>query len=50
MAGHDLMLVCAFTVIFATVVVQGTSLGWLIRLVKPIDTAPPARRASGLSR
>lgn len=43
MPGRDLMLVCAFTVIFATVVIQGASLGWLIRLVKPIDTDPPAR-------
>lgn len=43
MPGRDLMLICAFSVIFATVVVQGSSLGWLIRLVRPIDTDPPAR-------
>lgn len=43
MPGRDLMLVCAFSVIFATVVVQGASLGWLIRLVKPVDTDPPAK-------
>jgi Na+/H+ antiporter len=43
MPGRDLMLVCAFSVIFATVVVQGSSLGWVIRLVRPVDTDPPAR-------
>jgi Na+/H+ antiporter len=43
MPGRDLMLVCAFSVIFATVVVQGSSLGWLIRMVRPIDTDPPAK-------
>lgn len=42
MPGRDMMLVCAFSVIFATVVVQGSSLGWLIRLVKPVDKDPPA--------
>jgi CPA1 family monovalent cation:H+ antiporter len=42
MPGRDLMLVTAFAVIFATVVIQGTSLGWLIRLVRPIDQDPPA--------
>ena len=42
MPGRDLMLVAAFAAIFATVVVQGTSLGWLIRLVKPVDEDPPA--------
>ena len=43
MPGRDLMLVCAFSVIFATVVIQGCSLGWLIRLVRPADTDPPAK-------
>lgn len=43
MPGRDLMLVCAFSVIFATVVLQGSSLGWLIRLVRPVDTDPPAK-------
>ena len=43
MPARDLMLVCAFAVIFATVVVQGTSLGWLISSVDPIDTEPPAK-------
>lgn len=43
MPSRDLMLVCAFAVIFATVVVQGTSLGWLIRRVKPEDSEPAAR-------
>jgi CPA1 family monovalent cation:H+ antiporter len=42
MPGRDMMLVCAFSVIFATVVLQGSSLGWLIRLVKPVDKDPPA--------
>jgi CPA1 family monovalent cation:H+ antiporter len=41
--GRDLMLVCAFTVVFVTVVAQGTSLGWLVRKVRPVDTDPPAR-------
>ena len=43
MPGRDLMLVTAFAVIFATVVVQGTSLGWLIRKVGPEDRDPPAK-------
>jgi CPA1 family monovalent cation:H+ antiporter len=43
MPGRDLMLVTAFAVIFATVVVQGTSLGWLIRQVRPVDQDPPAK-------
>jgi len=43
MPGRDLMLVAAFAVIFATVVVQGTSLGWLVRKVRPVDEDPPAR-------
>lgn len=42
MPGRDLMLVCAFAVIFATVIVQGSSLGWLIRQVRPVDQEPPA--------
>lgn len=41
--GRDLMLVCAFTVVFVTVVVQGASLGRLVRLVRPVDADPPAR-------
>lgn len=40
MPGRDLMLICAFAVILATVVIQGASLGWLIRLVRPVDTEP----------
>lgn len=43
MPGRDLMLVCAFAVIFATVIVQGSSLGWVIRKVRPVDREPPAR-------
>ena len=43
MPGRDLMLVTAFAVIFATVVMQGTSLGWLIRRIKPVDADPPAQ-------
>ena len=42
MPGRDLMLICAFAVIFATVVFQGTSLGWVIRMVRPVDDEPPA--------
>jgi CPA1 family monovalent cation:H+ antiporter len=42
MPGRDLMLVAAFAVILATVVVQGASLAWLIRLVRPADGDPPA--------
>jgi Na+/H+ antiporter len=42
MPGRDMMLVAAFAVIFASVVLQGSSLGWLIRQVRPIDTEPPA--------
>ncbi|NBB16838.1 Na+/H+ antiporter [Caulobacter sp. SLTY] len=43
MPGRDMMLVCAFAVIFATVVVQGSSLGWLIRRVRPVDEEPAAK-------
>ncbi|MBS0557136.1 MAG: Na+/H+ antiporter [Proteobacteria bacterium] len=42
MPGRDLMLVAAFAAIFATVMVQGASLGWLIRRVAPADADPPA--------
>ena len=45
MPGRDLMLICAFAVIFVTVVAQGSSLGMLIRAVKPVDTDPPAKMA-----
>ena len=45
MPGRDLMLICAFAVIFVTVVVQGSSLGMLIRRVRPIDSDPPAKMA-----
>jgi CPA1 family monovalent cation:H+ antiporter len=40
MPGRDLMLVTAFAVIFATIVIQGATLGWLIRLLKPEDRDP----------
>jgi CPA1 family monovalent cation:H+ antiporter len=43
MPGRDLMLVAAFAVILFTVVLQGSSLGWLIRQVRPADTDPPAK-------
>jgi CPA1 family monovalent cation:H+ antiporter len=43
MPGRDLMLICAFVVIFVTVVVQGSSLGWVIRHVRPVDVDPPAK-------
>jgi monovalent cation/hydrogen antiporter len=42
MPGRDLMLVAAFAVILVTVVLQGTSLSWLIRRVQPQDGEPPA--------
>ncbi|TFI57421.1 Na+/H+ antiporter [Sphingomonas parva] len=42
MPGRDLMLVTAFAVILATVVVQGSSLGWLIRRLGLVDGDPPA--------
>ncbi|HEX8667138.1 MAG TPA: Na+/H+ antiporter [Allosphingosinicella sp.] len=42
MPGRDLMLVAAFAVILVTVVAQGASLAWLIRLVRPVDADPPA--------
>ena len=43
MPGRDFMLICALVVIFATVVLQGSSLGMIIRLVRPVDHEPPAR-------
>jgi CPA1 family monovalent cation:H+ antiporter len=49
MPGRDLMLVVAFGVIFATVVIQGTSLGWLIRQVRPVDQDPPAKMSLAAS-
>lgn len=45
MPGRDLMLIAAFAVIFVTVVAQGSSLGALIRKVRPVDTDPPAQMA-----
>jgi CPA1 family monovalent cation:H+ antiporter len=43
MPGRDLMLITAFAVILVTVVVQGASLGWLIRLLQPADRDPPPK-------
>jgi len=43
MPGRDLMLVAAFAVILVTVILQGSSLGRLIALVKPRDEDPPAK-------
>jgi Na+/H+ antiporter len=37
MPARDLMLVTAFVAILVTVLVQGTSLGWVIRWAKPQD-------------
>jgi CPA1 family monovalent cation:H+ antiporter len=37
MPSRDLMLVAAFTVILVTVLVQGTSLGWVIRQARPAE-------------
>lgn len=42
MPGRDLILVSAFAVIFVTVILQGSSLGWIIRMVRPVDADPPA--------
>lgn len=42
MPGRDFMLVAAFAVILVTVIVQGTSLGWVIRRVQPVDGDPDA--------
>lgn len=42
MPGRDFMLLTAFAVILVTVIGQGTSLGWLIRTVKPVDEDPAA--------
>lgn len=42
MPGRDLILVCAFAVILVTIVLQGSSLGWLIRQVRPVDEEPAA--------
>jgi CPA1 family monovalent cation:H+ antiporter len=42
MPGRDLMLVVAFAVILTTVVVQGSSLAWLIQRLRPVDGDPPA--------
>lgn len=35
--GRDLMLITAFSVILVTVMLQGGSLGWMIRWLKPQD-------------
>jgi len=43
MPGRDLILVSAFAVIFVTVIVQGSSLDWLIRVVRPEDREPAAQ-------
>jgi monovalent cation/hydrogen antiporter len=43
MPGRDLMLICSFAVIFVTVIVQGSSLGMLIRALRPVDEEPPAK-------
>lgn len=41
MPGRDLMLVAAFAVILITVIVQGSTLGWLIRRLRLSDMDPP---------
>lgn len=41
--GRDFMLVAAFAVILMTVVVQGSTLGLLIRWLNPRDFDPPAK-------
>jgi Na+/H+ antiporter len=47
MPGRDLMLVTAFAVILMTVLIQGTTLGLVIRAAKLIDRDPPARLSLG---
>ncbi|SDK68437.1 sodium/proton antiporter, CPA1 family [Methylophilus rhizosphaerae] len=37
--GRDLMLLCAFAVILVTVLFQGTTIGWIIRVMKLKPTA-----------
>lgn len=37
--GRDLMLLCAFAVILVTVLVQGTTIGWVIRVLNIKHTA-----------
>jgi CPA1 family monovalent cation:H+ antiporter len=44
MPGRDLMLVAAFAIILVTVIVQEP--GWLIRLVRPVDTSAGPRSIS----
>ena len=41
--GRDLMQVTAFAAILVTVIVQGGTLGWLIRRVRPEDGDPPPK-------
>jgi monovalent cation/hydrogen antiporter len=43
MPGRDLMLVAAFAVILVTVILQGSSLGRLIAILRPGDEDPPAK-------
>ena len=45
MPGRDLMLVAAFAVILVTVILQGSTLGRVIDLLKPEDEDPPAKVA-----
>lgn len=40
--GRDIIIITAFAVILATVVGQGATLSWIIKLVKPVDSDPPA--------
>lgn len=47
MPGRDLMLVGAFAVILVTVLVQGTTLGVVIRAARLIDVEPQARLSLG---
>jgi monovalent cation/hydrogen antiporter len=41
--GRDLILISSFAVIFVTVIAQGSSLGLLVRAVRPVDEEPPAK-------
>lgn len=49
MPGRDFILVTAFAVILVTVLVQGTTLGWIIRWARP-EEAPKHRARFGMSQ
>lgn len=46
MPGRSLIIISAFAVVFFTVIVQGTTLGWIISRLRPSETARNARPLS----